>query len=98
MMTSLLPWILFPAVWLTIFSILVSGAFGSLRGGMAFILAAWLVVLAIWLQHWFVSSQPGYNAGPGGGLGVIFMSMITIGIALGTVSFGIIATWWTRKR
>src|SRR5262245_25460246 len=96
-MTSLLPLILVPAIFVTVASTLVSVGVGSWRGGAAFIVAAWLVVLAIWAQHWIVSSRPDYQGVPGEGLGLVFMGTIAIGIAVGTVAFGILATWWARK-
>jgi hypothetical protein len=50
------------------------------------------------VQHWVVSSRPGYNSGPAGGLGLVLMGSITIGVALATIAFAVVATWWTRKR
>ena len=59
--------------------------------------AAWLILLAMWLQHWIVSARPGYNAGPGGGLGIIMMTMFALGVAIGTAAFGVLAAWWKNK-
>lgn len=90
-------WVFFGAAFIALASIAVSFALGSLRGGAAFIGAAWLILLAMWLQHWIVSARPGYNAGPGGGLGIIMMTMFALGVAIGTAAFGVLAAWWKNK-
>lgn len=40
-------------------------------------------VLAIWIQHWIVSSRPDYNEGVGAALGIAFFYIVTLGFAAG---------------
>ena len=42
-----------------------------------------LALCYLWVEHFFLSSQPNYNGGPGEGLGVAIAVIITLGLILG---------------
>lgn len=97
-MIDLTFWTVVPALFVLVVAILVSAAFGSLRAGVAILVAAWIVVAAVWAQHWIVSARPAHNEGPGAWLGLILFTMVTLGVGIGTVAFAFVAAWWTKKR
>lgn len=40
-------------------------------------------MLALWVQHWILSSRPDYNEGPGGAIGIAFFLTIALGFSAG---------------
>jgi len=63
----------------------------------SFIALVWIVVVVIWSDHITTTSRPDYNEGPGGGLGVAFMAMATLGLAFGSVFYGIFRGWYIKR-
>jgi hypothetical protein len=41
------------------------------------------VLAAVWVQHWIASAAPDYSEGPGGGIGIGFFLIITVGFVAG---------------
>ena len=70
----------------------------SWRWVAGFIALAWLALAVVWGQHWIVASQPGYNEGPGGAMGLIAVGTVTDGVIFGTVIYAGFMLWlWSRK-
>jgi hypothetical protein len=78
-------------------SIVLSVILPSWHWVAGFILVAWIGVAVGWSQHWIASSQPNYNEGPGGALGVTFFQGTTMALVIGSVIYALSLVWWTRK-
>ena len=69
----------------------------SRRWVKAFIALIWIVFAGLWAQHFHESSQPGYDSGPGGGLGLIIALLATMGIVIGTIFYAVALCWYDKR-
>jgi hypothetical protein len=56
------------------------------------------LLTALWVQHWYTASLPGYKEGPGGGLGIFIVSIWTTGFAIASVTYIAGLIWWHGRR
>ena len=56
------------------------------------------LLAALWVQHWYVASLPGYKEGPGGALGIFIVSVWTAGFAIASLTYVAGLIWWHARR
>ena len=69
----------------------------SRRWVKAFIALIWIVFAGLWVQHFYESSQPGYDSGPGGGLGLAIACVVTTAIVIGTIFYAVALSWYDKR-
>jgi hypothetical protein len=65
---------------------------------VGFMLIIASLLTALWAQHWYVASLPGYKEGPGGALGIIIVSIWTAGFAIASLAYIAGLIWWHALR
>jgi hypothetical protein len=51
----------------------------------------------LWLDHWHATQMPHYKEGPGGGLGIVLVTIWTFGFAIASTSYIVGLIWWRSQ-
>ena|ERR1043166_10262698 len=71
--------------------------FPSRRWVQAFIALICVVFAGLWAEHFHESSQPGYDSGPGGGLGLVIACLATMAIVIATILYAAALAWYDKR-